>query len=175
LGADLDTLTPSPSSPYLLLVVCTANICRSPMVTALLRAKIEAAGLDEQIDVRSAGIPGLEGAAASRHAVEALAERGLDLSTHVACSLTPQDIRQADLILVMEEAHRQRIFHRSPEHLYKVMLFHELVGEHTDLPDPYGGEREEYAATLARIDYVLEAGWSRLWESVRRLAERGSV
>lgn len=138
------------------------------MVTALLRQKIHAAGLDGQIEVRSAGMPGLEGAAASRYAIEVLAERGLDLSMHVSSSLTSQAIREADLILVMEEAHRQRIFHRSPENLHKVILFYELVGEHIDLVDPYGGEREEYAATLARIDYVLDAGWQRLLAEVGR-------
>lgn len=138
------------------------------MVTALLRQKLHAAGLADQIEVQSAGVAGVEGAAASRYAVEVLAERGLDLSTHVAQGLMSQAIRRADLILVMEEAHRQRIFHRSPENLYKVVLFHELVGEHSDLPDPYGGERADYVATLARIESVLDAGWPRLLAQLGR-------
>lgn len=157
-----------PQSPYLLLIVCTGNICRSPMVTALLQEKIRAAGLDGQIAVRSAGTHALEGAAASRYGVEVLAERGIDLSTHAASTLTPQAIRQADLVLVMEEAHRQQIRRRSPEWLDKVLLFHELVDEGTDLADPYSGDREEYAATLARIDYVLERGWQTLLARIAR-------
>lgn len=162
-------MTPSSSfRPLRLLVVCTGNICRSPMVMALLREQIRAAGLTDQIEVESAGTAGLEGAAASRYAVEVVAERGLDLSTHVAQGLTSQAIRQADLILVMEEAHRQRIFHRAPDHLYKVVLFHELVGEHTDLADPYGGERADYTTALARIEHVLTAGWPRLLAQLRR-------
>jgi protein-tyrosine-phosphatase len=138
------------------------------MVAALLQEKIRVAGLDEQIAIHSAGTHAFAGTAASRYGVEILAERGIDLSTHAASLLTPQAIRQADLILVMEESHRQQIRRHSPEALDKVLLFNELVDEESDLADPYGGEREEYAATLARIDYVLERGWQTLLARIAR-------
>ncbi|MBX3000925.1 MAG: hypothetical protein KF893_20550 [Caldilineaceae bacterium] len=155
-------------SPALLLIVCTGNICRSPMVMALIRQKLQEAGLSEQIEVRSAGTLGLEGATASRHGVELLAQRGIDLSHHRSRLLTLQEVEKADLILVMEESHRQLISNRSPEYLSKILLFHELVEEKSNLSDPYGGERDEYAATLARIDYVLDAGWQRLLAELGR-------
>jgi protein-tyrosine phosphatase len=132
------------------------------MVMALLQEKIRVAGLADQVTIRSAGTHAAAGAAASRHALDLLAERWLDLSSHAASPLTSQMIDQADLVLVMEEAHRQQIRRRSPAALPRVMRLHELAGEESDLADPYGGEREEYVATLARIDSVLERGWQRL-------------
>ena len=62
----------------------------------------------------------------------------------------------------MEEAHRQAIFHRTPQVLHKVLLLSELAGLHTDLSDPHGQPEAAYRAVLAQVDAYLDAGWPRL-------------
>ena len=121
------------------LVVCTANICRSPMVAALLEDRLAAAGLADQVRVASAGVFAEAGLPASTTMRLRAAERGLDLSTHRSTLVTEADLAQADLILVMEEAHRKAIFYRAPYLLHKVYRLAELADIHTDLDDPYGG------------------------------------
>lgn len=148
-------------------VVCTANVCRSPMIHAMLKQRLEAEGLAKSVEVRSAGVAAMPNLPASPEGVSLLAARGLDLSSHRASALSAADIRRADLILVMEEAHRRQIYHRAPDQMHKVLLFSELVGEETDLADPYGQGREAYEITLARIDDILERGWERLLGYVR--------
>ena len=148
-------------------VVCTANVCRSPMVHVLLKQKLEAEGLGKSVEVRSAGVAAMANLPASPDGVALMAERGLDLSMHRAAGLSIADIRRADLILVMEEAHRRQIFHRAPEQIGKVLLFSELVDEQADLDDPYGLGRAAYETTLARIDDVLARGWERLLGYIR--------
>jgi len=65
----------------LILVVCTGNICRSPMAQGLLRSELEARSIAD-VTVESAGISGWDGAAATPEAVEALGELGIDIATH---------------------------------------------------------------------------------------------
>ncbi len=86
------------------LVVCTANVCRSPMGEALLRRSVEAKGLD--VVVRSAGVrvPGLP---VDPDAVRALAAHGLDISTHEPRQAT-RDLLRADgedLVITMTREH----------------------------------------------------------------------
>ncbi len=145
-----------------ILVVCTANICRSPMVTGVLSARLAAQQLAEQVEVQSAGVYAMVGEKASAHGVELLAAQGIDISQHVARGVTERDLQQADLILVMEEKHRQSLFHYSPADSYKVLLLSELANEHFDLRDPYGYNKAAYVTTLQTIEKLLEIGWPNL-------------
>lgn len=145
-----------------LLVVCTGNICRSPMAAGLLTERLRQAGLWAEIAVESRGVFALDGRPASHMAVEVMAAHNIDISGHVAATITPQDIRRANLILVMEEAHRRSIFHMSPEQIYKVLLLSELAGEHFDVPDPYTQPRAVYEQSLATIAWCVNSGWDVL-------------
>ncbi len=80
------------------LLLCTANQCRSPMAEVLLRAR------RPTLEVQSAGrLPG--GAPASATAVQVVAARGLDLSKHISQTATPELVGQSDLILGMAREH----------------------------------------------------------------------
>lgn len=142
-----------------LLVVCTGNIYRSPMVAALLHARLAAAGLAEQVQVTSAGIFAVAGAPADPTVAAVLQERGISIAHHRAHDVTIADLTQADLVLVMEEAQRQSLFYRAPHLLYKVVLLSELVGRHIDLPDPLGAPLPVVRALAATADGYLGDGW----------------
>jgi protein-tyrosine phosphatase len=80
------------------LLLCTANQCRSPMGEAILRRARPG------LEVRSAGrLPG--GAPATPTAVDVLARRGLDLSEHVSRTVTPALLEESDLIVGMAREH----------------------------------------------------------------------
>ena len=145
-----------------ILVVCTANMCRSPMAEGLLRARLADAGLGDRVRVRSAGVRAPAGFGATDHGVTLLAARGIDISRHQARPLTDALLREADLILVMEEAHRSAIARQAPQHLAKVRLFTELAGGRDDVADPVGGTLDDYRRTLAGMDAVLDQGWTTL-------------
>lgn len=150
-----------------ILVVCTANICRSPMVSGVLRDRLAAAGLAHQVQVISAGVHALEGQPAAAYGVELLAAKGMDISGHRATQLEEWAIEQADLILVMEEAHARQVFYYSPANMHKVILFSELIGERTDLADPYGKKHDAYLATLQLIERTIDSGWGKLLSLLR--------
>ncbi len=82
------------------------------MAEGLLRHRLEAAGVDAV--VRSAGVlPG--GVVATRHAVEVLASRGIDLSAHRSRTIAADEVAAADLVIGMERRHVQEAVVLSPE------------------------------------------------------------
>jgi protein-tyrosine-phosphatase len=86
------------------LFVCTGNTCRSPLAEAAARKLAAEKGLKD-VTFASAGIGALGGAAASEGAMLVALERGLDLSSHQAQPLTPELVRESDLILGMSAHH----------------------------------------------------------------------
>jgi len=140
------------------LVVCIGNICRSPMGQALIAAALP------QLQVTSAGIGALVGEPADPLARQLMAERGLDIEAHRARQLTEQMCRQADLILVMDEAQRLHIGQRYP--LARGKLFRLGEATRVDIPDPYRQGRPAFEQALQLID----AG-ARAWaERIRKLS-----
>ncbi|NLK51377.1 MAG: hypothetical protein GX295_02870 [Syntrophomonadaceae bacterium] len=97
-----------------ILLVCTGNTCRSSMAEAIARDLLQEHGLDHRVTVVSAGIAAYPGQPATPEAVAALEKQGIDLSGHQARLLTPQMIKEADLILTMTWAHRQKVLQLVP-------------------------------------------------------------
>lgn len=145
-----------------ILFVCTANICRSPMAAALMRKRLAGLRLNQEIEVVSGGVWAEEGYGASHNAVLTLAGRGIDLTDHLSQLVTPALLARADIVLVMEEAHRRSLFHLAPQHLARIFLLTEMSGQHQDVEDPYGGPLEGYARTADELEKLIEAGLPRI-------------
>jgi len=158
-----------------ILVVCTANLCRSPMACALIQQRLLAAKLADPVVVESAGVWATDGSSATSPAIAVMADLyAIDISHARSRQLTDRAIQEADIVLVMEERHRRHIFHRAPEALSRVVLFSELAGKHDDIPDPFGADRAAYVATAERLAQGLEAGWDTLERLVQKHASAAS-
>lgn len=109
------------------LVVCTANICRSVMTQAALRAEIERRGLP--VEVSSSGFL-YNGEPASDAASRVLAERGLDVSAHRSRISTPKIVERADLVVTMERRHGRDItvMVNRPNGVFTLVTAVELLG-----------------------------------------------
>src|SRR5256885_8647053 len=90
------------------LFVCTGNTCRSPMAEAIARKVAIERGLHD-VEVASAGPSAWDGAPASDGALLVGMERNIDNSGHRAQVLTPDAVRNTDLILAMAQHHLDRI------------------------------------------------------------------
>ncbi len=145
-----------------MLVVCTANICRSPFVAALLQQRIRNAGLGSRVHIESAGVRAQPGRPVDPTILAMLAEMGVELAGKEAMPVMEGALRRADLILVMEEAHRQALFYRLPDALPKVFLLSELAHRFDEIPDPHGQGAHEYEIMAALVWELLEQGWLEL-------------
>lgn len=152
-----------------ILVVCTGNICRSPMAEGLLRRDLADRGV-RGITVASCGVSAWEGSLAEPEAVDALAELGMDISTHVARRITPPMVDDAELILGMATEHRDAVARMWPEAADRAFTIKELVhlldrdGLDTLPPDPR--ERLRRGVELAAVRRAAGAGEGLLDEDI---------
>jgi protein-tyrosine phosphatase len=89
-----------------ILVVCTGNICRSPIAEGLLRDALSARFGNGAPAVSSAGTWAVEGSSPTPEAVTAAGERGSDIATHRARPLSQVPVADADLVIGMAGEHR---------------------------------------------------------------------
>jgi protein-tyrosine phosphatase len=145
-----------------LLFVCTGNICRSPLAEAMARHMLHARGRSD-IEVASAGTAAPDGSPASEGAYLVALENGLDLSAHTARQLTTTMVETADLIFGMSPHHVQRAEQMGG--MGKAHLLGTWAGrdaDHDEVPDPYGGDLEEYRVTCDQLDGYLHDAIARI-------------
>ncbi|MFW0767423.1 protein tyrosine phosphatase [Trabulsiella odontotermitis] len=120
-----------------ILVLCTGNLCRSPIGERLLRQALP------MMNVESAGTYGVSGQPADAAAMAVAAGHGLSLAGHVTRKVTAGMLRDADLILVMEPAHIEQVTVMAPDVRGKTLLFGQWL-DSKKIPDPYGKSREAF-------------------------------
>jgi protein-tyrosine phosphatase len=137
------------------LMVCLGNICRSPTAEAVLRAKLDAAGLAQRVEVDSAGtgswhVGDPPDARSQRHA----ARRGYDLSALRARRVAEDDFRRFDLILAMDHDNLSDLHRLAPEsgHRAELRLFASMA-----VPDPYSGGPAGFERVLDLVETASDA------------------
>ncbi|MFH2002780.1 MAG: low molecular weight protein-tyrosine-phosphatase [Planctomycetota bacterium] len=140
---------------YRILVVCTGNVCRSPMAEGLLALHVKDAHLDHVV-VESGGTHAPEGSAASTFARAAASELGANIQGHRARYLNRAMVKDADLILVMEQAHQYFILSALPEEaegkVRMIRAFDCNAPSEKDVPDPIGADLGYYRDIARMID-----------------------
>lgn len=140
-----------------ILIVCTANICRSPVVEALLRERLEQEGYGDW-QVASAGTWAMNGQPASRFSVEVLAERNLDISQHRSSAISDELVAWADLILCLAMGHEEALKAEFPGHAHKVNLLSAMSGPRYSVYDPYSEPRPAYERMVAEVSRLVDDG-----------------
>lgn len=144
------------NEPFHILVVCTGNICRSPMAEGLIQ-HVLSRGVQDNVSVSSAGTDALHGNQAADLAIEAMRSYGIDISYHRARRLSRTMVADADLILAMEIYHLKVIQGMKLFGTNKVRLIAEFDDsrESNEIPDPYGGPMELYLKSAEQINDCL--------------------
>jgi protein-tyrosine-phosphatase len=136
--------------PGHILVVCTGNVCRSPMGAALLQHALAAQPEPlRSLKVVSAGVASRYGQPASPNSVTALKKAGVDLKGHVSRPLTQELLDRSLVVLCMTESHRDLIELTAAPVPPRLFLFREFMGnkDSMEIPDPYGMHLSAYEAS----------------------------
>jgi len=127
---------------------------------------------DVPVRVASAGTDAPVGMPPTTYAVDAAAELGADIREHRARQLTARMVSEADLILVMERYHRDRIVEMRPEVAPKIRLLGSYSGDpQEEIADPIGMSMEFYR----KIARMLADMLAEVAKGLRGCGDRGST
>jgi protein-tyrosine-phosphatase len=138
------------------LLVCTGNICRSPLAEVVMKRELAEKNLGDQYTVSSAGTGAWDGKPASEGAYLVAIENSLDVSNHRATLLTRELVDQSDLIFTMARHHRLRVQELGGDG--KVFLLGEYAGytgDEAEVADPYGGDIVVYRETYREMEEII--------------------
>jgi protein-tyrosine phosphatase len=140
------------------LFVCMGNICRSPMAEGVFRKLVRDAGLQDVVQIASAGTHAYHvGEPPDVRAQQAARKRGYELTELRARQVTQEDFHEYDLILAMDWenlALLQQQCPRSQKHKLHLLMRYAGEFEAATVPDPYYGGAEGFNTVL---DYVEDA------------------
>lgn len=158
---------PDLARPTLVCFVCTGNTCRSPMAEAVTNhlfrippvctaCDMEKVLTTPQIRATSAGLYGA-GDPIADNAVRALEAAGIpstpdnDYKSHVSRSINPEIMEQADLVVGLTQSHALQLMGFFPQYATKITAMPRSI------PDPFGGDEEDYRDCLAAITEGIRA------------------
>ena len=141
--------------------VCTGNTCRSPMAEGIARVRLAARlEVDPErlgefgFELRSMGVLAGVGSAASPHAVEVMRESGVDLAGHRSTPATLEDVLAQDRVYCLTASHEDALRGTLPPG--RAAHVELLDPDGGDVPDPFGGTREDYQRAAERIGEMIE-------------------
>jgi protein-tyrosine phosphatase len=144
--------------PRSVLFVCHGNIYRSPFA-ALAFARGLPDGVRDEMLIDSAGFVG-PGRASPSAAKAAALRRGVDLEAHRSSLLTPARIRDADLVVVMDEGQQLEVWQRFGKPLGRILV----IGDLDPLPietrvitDPWGKSEGVLDSSYERLERCVQA------------------
>ncbi|MDF7662172.1 protein tyrosine phosphatase [Erwiniaceae bacterium L1_54_6] len=138
-----------------ILVICTGNICRSPIAERLLQKAMP----DKKIE--SAGVSALIGESADPDAVRVATKHGLSLNGHSGSQFDAKQGRQYELLLVMEKQHLEEISQLAPELRGKTMLLGHWLDK-KEIPDPYRKSDEAFESVYKLIEQACREWTNKL-------------
>jgi protein-tyrosine phosphatase len=140
-------------------LVCTGNTCRSPMSEGILRGLADVKQLTGW-QIESGGLYAFNGAPATRYAIAAAREHGVDISNHRARFFDAERAGGCDLILVHSGEHLHQIARWGGQVAARTFLLKHFPrpgdpGPEAWVADPIGLDFDSYRSTFLELDEVL--------------------
>ena len=142
-----------------LLIVCTGNLCRSPMAVGLAKKMLaDRLGCDPEeledhgLEIASCGTGAGGDQPASTNAVETMREEGVDIRHHRSRPMTVDSLLAADYIWVMTRGHLEAVAALAPEVANRAVL---IDPDGKDVSDPIRGDLAAYQACVRHLERAV--------------------
>jgi protein-tyrosine phosphatase len=175
------------SGSFRILLVCTGNICRSPLAERLLRARLPVVlgpAAADRFQLSSAGTCARDGVGMDPVAAQELRRLGGDPSGFRSRQLVAEHVEATDLVLTATLAHRSAVLSEAPQALRRTFTIRELsaiastlngdldlagLATHAaaargsvrirdlDVIDPYGASAEVHRVVADQLSSAVEA------------------
>jgi protein-tyrosine phosphatase len=146
------------------LFVCTANLYRSPLAAAFLRAELKKSPGESEWVIDSAGTWTKSGAPIHSQTIEDAQRFGLDVRAHRSQPVTAELLSRYDLILVMETGHKEALHIEFPIQSKKIQLLSEVVdGLAYDIPDPFSMEGQHDRDIVNELQKIIRRGANKIF------------
>ncbi|MBS4016144.1 MAG: hypothetical protein KGZ86_06920 [Candidatus Latescibacteria bacterium] len=163
---------------YVILFICSGNLCRSPMAKGLMDTIVEMCGgrtpikkkisrgatpVNIKITTLSAGTIAVNGELPTEYAQQAVRKYGTDISRHLSAPLTEERIKMADLILTMQEKHKTAVLELVPTAKAKTFVITEYVSKDKHgINDPIGQPLAKYEETADKLYLILQKVYNKI-------------
>ena len=147
-----------------ILVVCSGNTCRSPVVEGLLKNRLAQRGFTDW-EVNSAGTRAKNGLPATQFGVQSLREaESIDIGDHRSSRISTETVANHDFIICMTHDHQNEIAALNtgyrPVHLLTDFSDKSSGG----VTDPYGGDKEDYEKMVRLVGSLVDEGITKIIE-----------
>jgi len=146
------------------LFVCTGNMYRSPIAAETFRGLLLRDEKGKHWRVSSAGTWTTEGRPAPNDAIEIAKSLGINLRAHQTRMVNKKMLEESDLVIVMEEGHKEALQVEFPFAQNKIyLLTYVLQGIDYNIADP-ADSRSETRVILQEMANMIHAGYANIYK-----------
>ena len=128
-----------------ILFVCLGNICRSPLAEGIFRQLVKKAGMQEQIQIDSAGTSAYHIGELPDPRTRQVAEKNGITLTHKARQFLKSDFDAFDYILAADKNNLTHLKMLQNTHSKaRLHLIRDWEGVNLEVPDPYYGTMKDF-------------------------------
>ena len=130
--------------------------------------KLQDMNMMNEWQVDSAGTWAGDGLLPMTSAIDAMSARGIDVSEHQSKPIDAVQLKDFQLILVMERGHQEAIRVEFPEVADRVYLLSEMTGRAYEVDDPVAGSLRDHSHAADVIEQLLAVGF----DQIEKLSEK---
>jgi len=130
------------------------------MVMGLLRSMVEDSS--DQWKIESAGVWDMGGQQVAPNTQLVLKERGIDLNDHTSRTVTGTMLSEFNLVLVMEDIHKEVLKLAFPQYTDRIYMLSEMVGEFYNIVDPIGSSLADFEETALEMERILTERFEKI-------------
>jgi protein-tyrosine phosphatase len=156
-----------------ILFVCMGNICRSPAAEGIAKSIIKQKGLENLIEIDSAGtIDYHEGEPPDQRMIAHASKRGYHLNSLARQFNPDKDFEQFDYIVTMDNENYEDITSHDSENRYNHKVFKMTSfgkdNEISDVPDPYYSGSKGFEIVLDILEDSVNGLIDQIEDDIRR-------